>query len=499
MKCARTASVLFAVAAFAGAQRIADFECQSPGAVPPLAGTADCEGLVANGAVPGLTTVTGAAVCALPTAGLQYVSLFAAAEPGLNLNAGDPLPRPLTAPLTELRVPLGGGVVAVSAAFSWINIEGASDPTFNDGFDLSVVAADGTRIATLARGDTFAFPAGCSGVRTARIHLRPTPAGAYLSVVNYNEGDTAASNTLNVDDVVVERAIGFECETVGSSFGAVPDCAGVTGQTGAGGYAFVESAAFCSLPAEGTQFARLIAGGTVPAFTTGSTLARPVPADFTEIRIPAPAGAVAVAFDYAFLNAEGTNASTYIDGFDVSLVDAAGNPLLLLVNGDTGATVGGCNGAQRFSASLAPVAPGTFLSFVVFNEGDTFADSELLVDDVCFADRPQLTYFSPGGPGSLAWRIDCAAPGVVFYMPITLAAGGFPNGAFYGLDISVFDLFLQISTGAPFIGVTTGLGRFDQTPTFFGLPSGLTIYANVIADIASPTPDVGYPVSYTIP
>lgn len=59
MKHFRSAFLLAAMAAVAGAQHIADFECQAPGAVPSLAGPVDCEGLVSNSNPAGLVSITG--------------------------------------------------------------------------------------------------------------------------------------------------------------------------------------------------------------------------------------------------------------------------------------------------------------------------------------------------------------------------------------------------------------------------------------------------------
>lgn len=497
MKRARSAYVFAALAAVAGAQRIADFECQVPGAVPSLAGPADCEGLVSNGSPAGQAAIVGAPSCGMPANGARYATITANQNTGASMPPGGILGRPFAAALSELRVPLGGGVVAVALNYSFVNSEFTASG-FNDGFDVSVVDAAGNRLALVARGDTFSFASGCSGLRFIRATIPPTPAGAYLSLVAFNDEDTVSDSVLLVDDVRIERNVGFECQTAGSSFGAAPDCEGVVGQTGLTGPVSVSNVPQCGFPTQGAQYARLFADGFLPAFNTGDTLARPIPTDFSEIRVAVPTGATSVAFDYAFFNAEGTNSPTYVDGFDVSLVDGAGNALQLLVKGDAGATNFQCNGVQRFVGSIPAAAPGTFVSFVVFNEEDDLGDSRLLVDDVCFAGRPRLTYFSPFGPGSLAARVDCATPGQLFYTPITLTPGNFPIGAFYGVDISVFDIFLQVSAGFPFVGALDASGSFDL-PAFVGLPSGLTLYANVVVNITSATPDVGFPVSYTIP
>jgi hypothetical protein len=497
MQFLRTTLFASAVAASLSAQVVAGFECQSVGAMPSLAGPADCEGLLSNGIFPGLVSVSATATCGFPVAGAKHAVLNGQSTPGVNMVAGQILARPLVGLMTELRVPLGGGVVAAELAYAFEQTEGANSD-FNDGFDVSVVDAAGNRLALVARGDTFSFGVGCSGVRNGRATFPRTPAGAYLSIVVYNETDTATAPKLRVDAVVIDRNIGFECQAPGSSFTATPDCEGVVGQAGTGGFVAVTSGAACGLPTRGVGAARISAGGFPAAFVAGGTVARPLPSTFAEIRIPVPAGATAVSFDYAFNNGEASFETTYLDGFDVSVVDAAGNRTQLLVKNDVSALPVGCGAIFRFVGAISVPNPGFFLSFTAFNGVDTASDSSLYVDDVCFSGAPRLTYFSPLGQGSLGARIECGTPGALYYTPVTLAPGAFPFGAFFGVDISVFDIFLQFASGAPFVGVLDSVGVYDMPP-FTGLPSGLTLYANVIVNIGSPSPDVGTPISYTIP
>lgn len=486
--------VCLALAATTGlAQSVIQFECAVVGPLPAVGTPGNCEGVTGTAA-----SVSNVPDCAMPSSLAKFAVLRANGNAGA-LGAGATLPRPIGGALTEVRMPLEFGTVGVAIDYSWVNSEGPSQPAFNDGYDISVCAADGSRLALIAAGDTFSHPAfGCTGLLTASVSFAATPAGAYLSAVSQNVADTAADSVLRIDNVRRRAGAGFECQAAGSAFGAVADCERVTGLTGFGGTVTVSNLAQCGFPSQGAQYARLVAGGFIMSFLTGGTITRPLPSNLSEIRIPVPTGATSVAFDYAFFNSESTNEPTYIDGFDVSLVDGAGNRLQLLVKGDAGATNSGCNGVQRFVASIPAAAPGTFVSFVVFNEQDTAAGSELLVDDVCFIGRPRLVYSSPLGAGSLAARIDCGTPNSVFYTPITLAPGAFPYGFFYGVDISLLDVVFQISLGAPFIGVLDASGSFDLPP-YIGLPSGLTLYANVLDGLTTLAPGVGVPVSYTIP
>lgn len=487
----KTCALFAVVAACATAQTNVQFECSAIGPFPPFGSPPDCEGVTGYGA-----EVSADAACGMPTVGAKHAYLPATGYVSY-LPQGGAILRPLATPLTEIRIPLEPDTVGVLIDYSWFNAEGLNAP-YNDGYDLSICDASGQATRVVARGDTFSHPSGCTGALTASVTFLPTAPGAYLSVVSFNEGDGQVSSVLRVDDVRIRRGTGFECQAPGAPLGLAPDCEGSTGRAGTGAVATVATTPACGMPTQGAQYARLTAGGAVPVFVGGDTVVRPVPATFTEIRVPLPPDATSVAFDYAFVNQEVYGPQSATDGFDVSTVDPSGNRVALLVNGDTAGTPVGCAGYQRFTAAIPYSPAAAYLSFVVFNGVDQLADSELLIDDVCFLGRPRLTFSAPLGAGSLALRIDCGGPGASFYMPVALAAVDFPHGPVFGVDLTLLDVVLQISAGAPFVGLLDASGSYEFGPVV-GLPGGLEVFANVLTGIETFEPTVGVPVSFAVP
>jgi GEVED domain len=113
-----------------------------------------------------------------------------------------------------------------------------------------------------------------------------------------------------------------------------------------------------------------------------------------------------------------------------------------------------------------------------------------------------LSFSSPLGPGSLQMdNTPCPSVAGADYMnAITLVAGAFPAGWFFGLDIPYPQLLNEFQTGYPFVGT---LGPSGES-TFFlpgGVPSGLQIWA-VSAQFApgfGPFLLARPPVTYTTP
>ena len=62
----------------------------------------------------------------------------------------------------------------------------------------------------------------------------------------------------------------------------------------------------------------------------------------------------------------------------------------------------------------------------------------------------------------------------------SLVAGAFPNGWFYGIDITLADIASQIAFGFPFSGPLDAGGGF-VSPVFGGVPSGLPMYSVAFA------------------
>ena len=82
---------------------------------------------------------------------------------------------------------------------------------------------------------------------------------------------------------------------------------------------------------------------------------------------------------------------------------------------------------------------------------------------------------------------------------MTLAAGGYPAGWLYGVDISLAELQNELATGFPFLGPLNAAGAFTLGP--FGVPSGLTFYAVSLGiPTGGPTPTIHTPaISYIVP
>jgi hypothetical protein len=113
-----------------------------------------------------------------------------------------------------------------------------------------------------------------------------------------------------------------------------------------------------------------------------------------------------------------------------------------------------------------------------------------------------LAFSSPFGPGSIQMdNTPCAPVAFADYInAITLAAGTYPNGWFFGLDIGWNQLVGEFQSGYPFSGTLDAAG----SSTFLlpgGAPSGLQLWA-VSVQFA---PGFGQfllarpPVTYTIP
>lgn len=109
-----------------------------------------------------------------------------------------------------------------------------------------------------------------------------------------------------------------------------------------------------------------------------------------------------------------------------------------------------------------------------------------------------LWFTSPGGSGSIQSHLMFGAQSGAFFAPVSLLAGNFPNGSFFGLDISFADLIAQFFVGDPFQNTLDAQGKYNSA-TFSPVMSGLTIYSVALDDVFVPFPAVSAPVQYTIP
>lgn len=113
---------------------------------------------------------------------------------------------------------------------------------------------------------------------------------------------------------------------------------------------------------------------------------------------------------------------------------------------------------------------------------------------------PLNLVFTNSGPGSLGYTLTGGPPNGIGFVGITPTQGAFPNGAFFGIDLSGAELATEIATGFPFLSTLSPCGSVSAGP-YFGLPSGFTIYAVALAAPAGYTypTQVGVATTATVP
>ena len=109
----------------------------------------------------------------------------------------------------------------------------------------------------------------------------------------------------------------------------------------------------------------------------------------------------------------------------------------------------------------------------------------------------RLELSSPSGPGSFRLRDEFGAPFHAVFNVLTLQAGSYPYGPFFGIEPTLTEITLQLAYGqAPFIVVLDGAGAYQAD--FAGLPP-LTVYGVAIAfDGAGSVAGVSKPAVTTI-
>jgi hypothetical protein len=113
----------------------------------------------------------------------------------------------------------------------------------------------------------------------------------------------------------------------------------------------------------------------------------------------------------------------------------------------------------------------------------------------------EVSFDSLLGPGSVGFTVRGAYPGGTYFNAITLNLGTFPNGPFYGLDMTSAEVQGELDLGYPFVGLLDGCGdsTFATVPAPF--LSGVTLYSVGLAvdpTLVLPTL-ITPPASYTIP
>jgi hypothetical protein len=348
---------------------------------------------------------------------------------------GGTIARPLPTGLPEMRLPVAAGTTHVG--FDWRARFTESGGSYNDGLDISVCDAAGNRIELIVKADA-ATSGGfmCLGFNSL-VHAlaAPTPAGAYLSICAYDEDDNCCGGTWVAVDRVRFSAGNDEC------VGAMPINCTVYGQSNAG--ATTSPGIGCNAGADRWY-----------AFTASRN------------------------GSYSFSTEGNANFDTVINVFS-----------------GCGGTLLGCNDDTLNSGQSTVPLSLTAGQTVYVSVGGWFGVAGAF--NLHIVEPLGITFASPSA-GSLNICIAGGTPNSIFFAPMTVTPGAFPNGTFFGLDISLFDLLTQIGAGAPFIGALDGNGVAQFGPYGPGL-SGLTLYSVVLDDVGNPGFTASAPTSYTIP
>jgi hypothetical protein len=212
----RSLTFLAAAACAAVAAGQASFECAPLG---PLPGdpTANCEGVASDNQVSS-TGVSATSSCGFPTQGLQYL-LVTASGPLTSPPPGGPIPRPIAAAASEVRIPIPVGATMVSFDWEFFNSEGNPSASFNDGISIDVVGASGNLVGALVYADTN-NPAGTCNHASGGTERAPAAAPQnllatlpphapcdYISIVVWNGGDNAVASRGCVDNVLFDSVV----------------------------------------------------------------------------------------------------------------------------------------------------------------------------------------------------------------------------------------------------------------------------------------------------
>jgi hypothetical protein len=223
----RSLTILAAVACAAVGWGQAGFECATVG---PLPGdpAANCEGVASDNEV-ATTGVSATVSCGFPTQGLQYL-LVTAAGSVANPPAGGPIPRPIAAAASEVRIPIPVGATQVSFDWEFFNSEVNASASFNDGISSDVVGPAGNLVGGLIYADTHAAAGTCNHAsggterapaaapQTFFAALPPYTSCDYISIVVWNGGYNAVASRGCVDNVLFDSVVP----------GCVVPCFGVT-------------------------------------------------------------------------------------------------------------------------------------------------------------------------------------------------------------------------------------------------------------------------------
>jgi hypothetical protein len=196
-----------------------DFECAPLGALSANPAS-NCEGVNSNN-MSTLIGVSATASCAFPITGTQYLVIGANGASGttaVNVPAGGPLPRPLNAVISEVRVPIPAGASSVTLSWEFFNAEALAG-SFNDGISIDVVTPAGALVGNLVYADAATGESTCLAVAGSQETIPPGPqsfsgvlpphaACDFISIAVFNEGDDAVDSRAYVDTIFFDTAGG---------------------------------------------------------------------------------------------------------------------------------------------------------------------------------------------------------------------------------------------------------------------------------------------------
>jgi hypothetical protein len=108
---------------------------------------------------------------------------------------------------------------------------------------------------------------------------------------------------------------------------------------------------------------------------------------------------------------------------------------------------------------------------------------------------PAAALSFPTTPGFLSMSVCGGTPFGGYFTAVTAYQGAFPNGSFFGIDITLLELFLQIGAGPPFVGLLDGDGDALHGP--YAVPPGLTLYGVTLNNVFVPGFKASAPMSVT--
>jgi hypothetical protein len=169
------------------------------------------------------------------------------------------------------------------------------------------------------------------------------------------------------------------------------------------------------------------------------------------------------------------------------------NDTVIVLYGACGATPLACNDDSCGSESRLIhdlVAGQTYLVRVGGYDGEIVVTG-LRIEPV----EPFVISFAVA-PGSVTMSIEHGTGNALYFAPLTFFAGNYPQGAFFGIDISFLDLLLQANAGAPFVGALDACGATTQGP-YLGVPPGLTLYSVALDNLGAPVIRASAPTTFT--